>query len=188
MARERRLFSEEFTREVSIKAANHTNAVSPKGRQWLLVPDHGLTGPGMTTLPVDATALSPGREGMRLEYRMQVATAGEVKIQTILAPTFKFQPGQGLRFAVSIDDEAPQIVDVHAVESEQHWSRIVSDGAATFTTTHKIDKPGAKTPKVWVVDPGLVVQKMVVNLGGTETDLSRAAGESSPAVSERYWH
>ncbi len=151
---------------VSIEAANHTKAVSPKGRQWLLVPDHGRTGSGMTTLPVDAPAMSTGREGMRLEYRMQVATAGEVKIQTILAPTLKFQPGQGLRFAVSIDDEAPQIVNVHADESEQHWSRIVSDGAATFTTTHRIDKPGVKTLKVWAIDSGLVVHKIVLNLGG----------------------
>ncbi|MFC5458724.1 hypothetical protein [Massilia niabensis] len=151
---------------VSIEAASHARAVAPTGRRWLLVPDHGRTGSGMTTLPVDAPALAPGRDGMRLEYRMQLATAGKVQVQTILAPTLKFQPGKGFRFAVSIDDETPQIVNVHADESEQHWSKIVSDGAAVFTTTHTIDKPGAKTLKVWAIDPGLVVQKMVVNLGG----------------------
>jgi hypothetical protein len=151
---------------VSIEAADHARAVAPKGRQWLLVPDHGRTGSGMTTLPVDAPALSPGRDGMRLEYRMQVATTGKVTVQTILAPTLKFQPGQGFRFAVSIDDETPQIVNVHADESDRHWSRIVSDGAAVFTTTHTIDKPGAKTLNVWAIDPGLVVQKMVVDMGG----------------------
>lgn len=151
---------------VSIEAAHYARAAAPKGRQWLLVPDHGRTDSGMTTLPVDAPPIEPGRDGMRLEYRMQVATAGKVQVQTILAPTLKFQPGQGLRFAVSIDDEAPQIVNVHADASEQHWAKIVSDGAAVFTTTHTIDKPGAKTLKVWAIDPGLVVQKLVVNLGG----------------------
>lgn len=151
---------------VSIEAANHARAVAPKDRQWLVVPDHGRTGSGMTTLPVDAAPVAPGREGMRLEYRMQVVTPGKVQVQTILAPTLKFQPGQGLRFAVSIDDETPRIVNVHADESDQHWSKIVSDGAAVFTTTHTIDKPGVKTLKVWAIDPGLVVQKMVVNLGG----------------------
>jgi hypothetical protein len=151
---------------VSIEAASHVRAVAPKGRQWLRVTDHGRTGSGMTTLPVDAPPVLPGRDGMRLEYRMQVASAGKVQVQTILAPTLKFQPGQGFRFAVSIDDEKPQVVNVHADDSERHWSRIVSDGAAVFTTTHTIDKPGARTLKVWAIDPGLVVQKMVVDLGG----------------------
>ena len=140
--------------------------MAPKGPQWLLVPDHARTVSGMTTLPVDAPAVLPGRDGMRLEYRMQVVTTGKVKVQTILAPTLKFQPGHGFRFAVSIDDEKPQIVNVHADGSERHWSKIVSDGAASFTTTHTIDKPGAKTLKLWAIDPGLVVQKMVVDLGG----------------------
>ena len=151
---------------VSIEAARHARAVAPKGRQWLLVPDHGRTGSGMTTLPVDAPAVMPGPDGMRLEYRMQVVTTGKVTVQTTLAPTLKFQPGQGFRFAVSIDDEKPQIVNVHADGSERHWSRIVSDGAASFTTTHTIDKPGVRTLKIWAIDPGLVVQKMVVDLGG----------------------
>ena len=151
---------------VAIEAASHARAVAPKGRQWLLVPDHGRTGSGMTTLPMDAPAVLPGRDGMRLEYRMQLASSGKVRVQTTLAPTLKFQPGQGLRFAVSFDDEAPQVVNVHADESERHWAKIVSDGAAVFTTTHTVAKPGAKTLKVWAIDPGLVVQKLVVDLGG----------------------
>jgi hypothetical protein len=153
---------------VAIEAAHYSRALAPQGRQWLQIPDHGRTGSGMTSFPVDAPALAPapGKDGMRLEYRMQIATTGAVQVQTTLAPTLKFQPGQGLRYAVSIDDEAPQVVNVHADGSARHWEKIVSDGAAVFSTTHTIDKPGVKTLKVWAIDPGLVVQKLVVNLGG----------------------
>jgi hypothetical protein len=151
---------------VSIEAAHYARAVAPEGRQWLLVPDHGPTGSAMTTLPVDAPAVEPGRDGMRLEYRMQVVGSGKVRVQTTLAPALKFQPDRGLRYAVSLDDEEPRVVDVHADQSSSRWEKIVSDGAAVFTTTHMIDKPGARTLKIWAIDPGLVVQKVTVDLGG----------------------
>jgi len=87
-------------------------------------------------------------------------------VQVTLAPTLKFQPGSGFRYAVSIDDEAPQIVNVHADESEKFWEKIVSDGAAVFTTEHQLAKPGKHVLKFWALDPGLVVQKLVLDAGG----------------------
>src|SRR6185295_6387289 len=99
---------------------------------------------GMTTLPVDAAPATIA-DGMRLEYPVHLFTAGKATVHVTLAPTQKFRPGPGLRFAVSIDDEPPQVVNVHADESREYWSRSVSDGAVTFATTHAIARPGAHT-------------------------------------------
>jgi hypothetical protein len=150
---------------VSIEAGNYSNALAPQGRSWLTVPGHGRTGSGVTTLPVDAAPLGVA-QAMRLEYPVQLFSAGKVKVQVTLAPTLKFQPGAGLRFAVSIDDEAPQIVNVHADGSERHWARMVSDGAVSFTTSHQVNAPGRHVLKYWALDPGLVVQKLVIDAGG----------------------
>ena len=121
----------------------------------------------MITLPVDAPAAGTGAaDAMRLEYPVHVFESGKARLQVTLAPTLKYQPGQGMRYAVSIDDEAPQIVNVHADGSEAHWARIVSDGAAVFTTTHVLARPGAHTLKYWAIDPGLVLQKLVLDMGG----------------------
>ncbi|MFP5393741.1 MAG: glycosyl hydrolase 115 family protein, partial [Gammaproteobacteria bacterium] len=168
---------------VAIEAPHYTRALAPQGRRWQLIPDHGRTGSAMTTLPVDAPALDPANAPMRLEYAMQLASSGKAEVQVTLAPTLKFQPGQGLHYGVSIDDEAPQIVNVHADASEKHWERIVSDGAAVFTTTHAVAKPGAHTLKFWTVDPGLVVQKLVVNMGGQKP--SYLGPPESPTVGQR---
>jgi hypothetical protein len=150
---------------VAIEAEHYGKAVAAAGRSWLTIPDHGRTLSGVTTLPVDAAALDLA-QGMRLEYPVQLVSAGKVKVQLTLAPTLKFQPGAGLRYAVSIDDEAPQVVNVHADASERFWARAVSDGAVTFTTTHAIARPGQHVLRYWPIDAGLVLQKLVIDAGG----------------------
>jgi hypothetical protein len=150
---------------VSIEAEHYARAVAAPGREWLNVPDHGRTLSGMTTLPVDAPALAPA-DGMRLEYDVHLFSTGNVKVQVTVAPTLKFQPGQGLRYAVAFDDEAPQVVNLHADASEKHWEKIVGDGAAVFTTRHAVGKPGAHVLKIWALDAAVVLQKVVVDAGG----------------------
>jgi hypothetical protein len=149
---------------VAMEAEHYTRAVAAGQRTWLKVPDHGRTLSGMTVLPVDAPA--DAAPAMRLEYDMQLFAAGTFELQATLAPTQKFQPGQGLRYAVSFDDEAPQIVNVHADTSEKAWEKTVSDGATVLVSRHQIAQPGKHTLKFWALDSGLVLQKLVVNTGG----------------------
>jgi len=150
---------------VAIEAAHYSRALAPSGRQWLEIPGYGRTLSGMTTMPGAAPALTV-QDGMRLEYDVNLFSSGEVKVHAILSPTLKFQPGKGFRFALSIDDGAPQEVNVHADESEKHWSQIVSDGVAKFVTAHRIDRPGRHTVKFWALDSGLVLQRLVIDAGG----------------------
>ncbi|WP_228893710.1 glycosyl hydrolase 115 family protein [Pseudoduganella aquatica] len=151
---------------VSIEAEHYANAVAKEGWQWLRIPDHGRTLSAMTTLPASAALSLPGAaEGMRLEYKVHLLTPGEVTLHTTLAPTLKFQPGEGFRYAVSFDGEAPQVVNVHADASQRFWERAVSDGAVVFKTKHKL-AAGAHTLKFWAVDPALVLQKLVIDAGG----------------------
>jgi hypothetical protein len=151
---------------IAIEAEHYANAVAKEGWQWLRIPDHGRTLSAMTTLPGSAALSLPGAaEGMRLEYKVHLLTPGEVTLHTTLAPTLKFQPGAGFRYAVSFDGETPQVVNVHADPSQRFWERAVSDGAVVFKTKHKL-AAGAHTLKFWAVDPALVLQKLVIDAGG----------------------
>lgn len=102
---------------------------------------------------------------MRLEYKMFTFSAGAVNVDTYLAPTLKFLPGAGLRYAVSFDDEVPQVVNVHANETQAVWERTDKDGLRVVTSKHLLKQPGLHVLKFRVVDPGLVVEKFVVNAG-----------------------
>jgi hypothetical protein len=152
---------------VSIEAEHYTRALAPPGRSWLTIPDYGHTLSGVTALPVEAPPLDV-KDGMRLEYQVNLSRPGTVKVQAILGPTQKFQPGEGMRYAISFDDERPQIVNVHADESEGNWRKIVSDGVARFTTTHSVTGTGPHVLKFWSLHPGLVLQKLVIDNGGVK--------------------
>jgi len=152
---------------VSIEAEHYAKANAAAGRSWLRVPDLGRSLSGMTMQPVEAPAATLS-DAMSLEYKMHLFDTGKVTVHTVLAPTQKFQPGAGLRFAVSIDDEAPQVVNMHADESKAYWSKTVLDGVAEFTTAHFVAKPGAHTLKFWALDPGVVLEKLVVDAGGLQ--------------------
>ena len=97
---------------------------------------------------------------------MYLFTPGTVRVSAYFAPTQKFRPGPGFRYGISFDDEAVQSIDVHADTSLQAWERSVADGVTVLTSTHVIARPGYHVLKFRSLDPGLVLQKLVVDTGG----------------------
>lgn len=151
---------------VSIEAEHYARAVAPERMsRWQLIPDFGRTLSGLTPMPVTMPARTPTADGMRLEYKVYLFNPGPVSVDVYLAPTLKFLPGEGLRYAVSFDDETPQVVGVHANETQAVWERSVKDGVRVVTSKHVLERPGPHVLKFWVVDPGLVVEKLVVSTG-----------------------
>jgi hypothetical protein len=151
---------------VSIEAEHYARAVAPPGRSWARIPGFGRTLSGMMTRPVTAATLGPAPDGMRLEYEVRLWSSGTFSVDAYLAPTQKFQPGPGMRYAISFDDETPQVVNVHADTSLAAWEKEVADGVKVLRTRHVIPAAGDHVLKYWALDPGLVLQKLVVDTGG----------------------
>jgi hypothetical protein len=120
----------------------------------------------MTIFPVTAKSVVPPQNSPCLEYRMYLSHSGTVEVETILAPTLNFVPGRGLRYAVSFDDQTPQMVDALARHSSTDWETAVKDSVRQVKSSLTLAKPGYHTLKFWMVDPGVVLQKIVVDLGG----------------------
>jgi hypothetical protein len=157
---------------VAMEAEHYTRAVESNGVRWLRIPGIGRTLSGMTPTPVTAASQTPGGAAPRLEYRVDLATAGEVKVNAYFSPSLDFRGRDGLRYAVSIDDEAPQVINAHADgstragDSNRAWEQTVANAIKVVTSTHRVAAPGVHTIKVWMVDPGLVLQRIVVDTGG----------------------
>jgi hypothetical protein len=143
---------------VTMEAAHYTR----KAGTWRLLPDIGRTGHGLTPLSADA----------RLAYDMTLTSTGPVRVSVLLSPRNNVLPTPGLRYAVSIDDQSPQTVDIIAATGandttmNRQWARNTSDNINVTTTTHTIDRPGRHTLTFHAVDPTVIVQRLIVDTGG----------------------
>jgi hypothetical protein len=157
---------------VSIEAEHYSTAVNGGLVQWHTIPDLGRTLSGVTTFPAAVPGQSPAASSPHLEYSVQLTSTGPVTVYAYLAPTLNFMGGQGLRYAVSFDDEAPQIVNLHtgmvADNGNKPWEQAVAENIIIRTSTHTLARPGAHVLKFWRVDPGVVLEKLVVDLGGVK--------------------
>jgi hypothetical protein len=153
---------------VSIEAEHYTKKLDTAQASWQKIDDYGRTLSSMTIFPVTAMSVTPPTDSPCLEYQMYLAHPGKLEVEAILAPTLNFVPGPGLRFAVSFDDQPPQIIDALANNSQQDWARSVEDSVRKAESTHTVEGQGYHTLKVWMVDPGVVLQKLVVDLGGVK--------------------
>jgi hypothetical protein len=157
---------------VSMEADHYAKAVRAGSVSWSRIPDIGRTGSGMTPAPVTAARVTPGGASPRLEYTMTLFTTGPVTVWAYLSPRANVLPTDGLHYAVSIDDAAPQAVNVTTATGasdatmNRQWERITSENVNLTSTTHAISAPGVHTLKFWMVDPTVVVQKLVVDTGG----------------------
>jgi hypothetical protein len=77
-----------------------------------------------------------------------------------------FQSGEGLRFAVTFDDEPPQVLPVGTMATKDNWDRAVADGVRRVTSTHKIARAGRHVLKFWRVSPGVVLERAIIDAGG----------------------
>ncbi|URI15635.1 glycosyl hydrolase 115 family protein [Brevundimonas albigilva] len=151
---------------VAVEAVDYTRAIGGPGVDWQAAPGLGRTGSAVTTASSDAVGLTPGGDGPRLEYDIHLTEAGEAEVQLWLSPTLDFRGRDGLRYAVSIDDGPAQVVtlDLLAAGAGENadWDRAVSDNLARTVSRHRVATPGPHTVKVWLVDSGLVFQRLVV--------------------------
>jgi hypothetical protein len=148
---------------VAIEAAHTAERATDGETHWEELPGYGATRSAMTVFPV--TAESNTESKAALGYKMYLYDTGEFEMQAVLAPTLNFVPGRGLRFAVSVDDGPHTIIDELEHNAQKDWEQAVSDGVRRVTVPLTIAKPGYHTLKIWAVDPGLVIERVIVSHG-----------------------
>jgi hypothetical protein len=176
----------EATHYVSIEAEHFTHKSDAGAVHWDKIPGFGETLSGMTIFPVTAASPEPPQPAPTLEYRMYFFDSGKCTVETTLAPSLDFVPGRGLRYAISFDDQPPQIVDALADNSQKAWEEAVSDGVSKVTSTFNVDAPGYHTLKFRMVDPGVVLEKLVVGFADPGARFPGPAGASQPAIPASY--
>lgn len=161
--------------------AEHFSDKSPgtSGAGWEVVPKLGRTGDAMMVFPATAPGITEISEivsqSPRLEYQVYLWQADQPLVTVYCLPTHAINPEHGLRYAVAFDDQTPQFVEFDEAEYTAPWSANVLRGAAVTQSRHTLSEPGQHTLKIWMVDPGVVIDKIVIgnapasHLGPPET-------------------
>lgn len=153
---------------VSIEAEHFTKKTESPNAHWEKIDDMGRTLSSMTIFPVTAPSVTPPENSPCLEYSMYLFHPGKLEVEAILSPTLNFVPGRGLRYAISFDDQPPQIIDALAHNSRDDWAKSVADSVRKSVSQHNVKEVGYHTLRFWMVDPGVVLQKLVVSTGGVK--------------------
>ncbi|KAJ3557630.1 hypothetical protein NM688_g1372 [Phlebia brevispora] len=163
---------------VSIEAAHAPRNTSVDGLTWIELPGYGRTVSGVTPWPRggDEKNFTAGT-GPSLEYDFYtfntIQDAGNVSVTTYVAPTLNANGlDRPVALAVQIDSEDPQttyfIPPSAAGEEPDAWDGL--DGFVANSIVSVINQfpasPGAHTLKIWMVEPSVIVEKIVIDTGG----------------------
>jgi hypothetical protein len=157
---------------VSIEAEHFTSLKNTEERYWEWIGGYGRTLSAMrTTAFTDAPPAMPGKDSPCLEYQMYLFSAGQFETVLHVAPSLNFLPDRDFKIGISFDDEAPQIITVvpkefNAQNGNREWEKTVMDNTRFVKTELSVRETGYHTLKIWMIDPGIVLEKIVINTGG----------------------
>ena len=157
---------------ISIEAEHYSKNIDKGDRKWIKVEDYGLTLSGMrATAPANALAALPGKDAPSLEYPVYLFSKDSAEITLVTSPLLNVMPNRDIKLAVSFDDEKPTYITNVPDKFKVHWSNpawaeTVVKQARQCKASLNISKPGAHILKVWMIDPGVIVEKIIVNTGG----------------------
>lgn len=152
---------------ISIEAMNYTKAINSRPVFWRDLPNYGKTLGGVMPVPVTSSAQELSPNTAHLTYDIFIDEVGDFTLNTFVSPTIDFANTDGLKFAISVDEETPVVVNISKdYTNEAAWRKSVAESIKIFKTPLKFTKAGKHTLKYWMVTPAVVVQKMVIDLGG----------------------
>ncbi len=157
---------------IAFDACNYSRKFDTKDIQWTIVPNLGRTNSALIIEPVTSERQVKLENAPRVEYDFTTFKSGDIKIEAYFSPTQDFKKQGGLKYAIAIDNDEPQIINMNEGEIlpdykyAEWWSKSVGDHIKTRISKHKVVEPGKHTLKIWMVDPGIVFQKFVIDAGG----------------------
>lgn len=148
---------------VSIEAGNYSRLNNSDKIHWETIPDMGKTKSAMTIFPQNIYPKE--NDNIYLEYDIDFESTGDFKVHLLLSPTLNFNANKGLRYTISFDGKNEQIVNFngHYKGELGLWQ---AEAIIKSTTKHAITEKGKHTLRFRVLEPGIVLQKILIDTGG----------------------
>lgn len=149
---------------ISMEAVNFSRKNESVNVRWEIIPNLGKTLSGITTFPQNYYPNS--NENIYLEYDFQLESEGEFPVYILVSPTLNFNENKGLRYAVSVDGQQEQIVNINDKYDVRKMERWQAKSINQTITKHNFNQKGKHTLRFRVLEPGIVLQKIMIDTGG----------------------
>ncbi|WP_320168270.1 glycosyl hydrolase 115 family protein [Mangrovibacterium marinum] len=148
---------------VSIEASNFQQSKGSDKIHWNVIPGLGRTGSGITTFPQNEYPADT--DSVYLKYAIRFNTTGKLDVHVLVSPSLNFNANKGLRYAISIDGGEEQIVNING-EYRGELGQWQAERIIEKTTAHEITTTGVHRLRIRLLEPGIVLQKILIDCGG----------------------
>jgi hypothetical protein len=168
---------------VAIDAASFARATGGKGLSWQAIPDLGRTAGAILALP-QGRAATTVEDGIRLQYDVRLARAGDAVLQLYMVPTLDTRGIGGIRIAVSIDDRPAQTLRFDLIPNAPAWNQAVRDNAHILSASFPALAAGSHR-----IISGANASRSRSAVRASSPDIARASWATAPAVAtaRRVW-
>lgn len=156
---------------IAIEPEHFSTSTSSTTAQYEVIPRYGRTLSGITLFPVSIPTQSPPTSP-KLTYSLYVFTPTTATVTVFLGPSLNTDPSRPLSYAIAMDNEKPMVAQYIPVTQlgtlPSTWSDNVKNATAEYSTKHVVSA-GAHALNLWLLEPGVIVQRIVVDIGGLRT-------------------
>ena len=102
-----------------------------------------------------------------LRYRVRFDRAGTFPVTVFRLPSLDERGHR--RLAVALDEQPATVIAGQSVATGNRgdaWARNVEDGVEKLTARMTVDEPGEHVLRIFMVDPGIAVDQIVIDTGG----------------------
>lgn len=147
---------------VSIDPSKFNRKTEKKGVKVQVIKQLGYSGNSLQLGSVTDKAWNSSSA----EYDFYTSDAGSVTVYTYALPVFARNKEHKTRYGIKIDNSYTHWATTASEEYSFSWKSNVIRNAAINETTFSLDRPGKHVLKLIAGDPGMVIQKVVIDLGG----------------------
>lgn len=147
---------------ISMEAQDYTRAIVTQPYTWVTIPNLGRTSSGVHIEPSNISSFEITETSPRLEFDTYFFEQGNYTVKSYFSPTINYKVGNGLKYGIAIDNEKPQIINVHQDYSDANWNASVANNIKILISNHTIVNSGKHILKFFGIDSGLVLQKIVI--------------------------
>jgi len=154
---------------VSINAASYNRTGNNNGKSWEKTEGMGTDANMLEARPLTAAVDSTESGILKnpyIEYDFYNFNSSPAKVHVYTLPTFPINNNYEMRYAVKIDNGPLSIINFKTVGRTDEWkSNVLRNNAIKSVNVSEL-KAGMHRMRIYMVDPGVILDKIFINLSG----------------------